>query len=138
MAIKISQVAKDLNVGVPTLVEFLQKNNQNVEANNLNMRLTDEQYDMLINAFKKDKDLKTKSDRYFSERLKEKEKAKPAPEPRKEEIKRQPGNHLPIPIGFPLNRYVYLLHRLSPPYKKDPSISSRFAGSSEGKIKPTP
>ena len=53
MAIKISQVAKDLNVGVPTLVEFLQKNNQNVEANNLNMRLTDEQYDMLINAFKK-------------------------------------------------------------------------------------
>ena len=87
MAIKISQVAKDLNVGVPTLVEFLQKNNQNVEANNLNMRLTDEQYDMLINAFKKDKDLKTKSDRYFSERLKEKEKAKPAPEPRKEEIK---------------------------------------------------
>ena len=87
MAIKISQVAKDLNVGVPTLVEFLQKNNQNVEANNLNMRLTDEQYDMLVNAFKKDKDLKTKSDRYFSERLKEKEKAKPAPEPRKEEIK---------------------------------------------------
>lgn len=87
MAIKISQVAKDLNVGVSTLVEFLQKNNQDVEADNLNMRITDEQHDMLIKAFKNDKELKTKSERYSSERQKEKEKAKPAPEPKKEEVK---------------------------------------------------
>ncbi len=85
MAIKISTVAKDLNVGIPTLVEFLQKNNQNVE-NNLNTRITDEQYNMLIKEFKTDKDLKQKSTRYSSER--HKEKAKPAPEQRKaEEIK---------------------------------------------------
>ena len=62
MAIKISKVAKDLNVGISTLVEFLQKNNQNVE-DNLNTRITDEQYEMLVRAFKNDKDLKSKSDK---------------------------------------------------------------------------
>ena len=74
MAIKISKVAKDLNVGISTLVEFLQKNNQNVE-DNLNTRITDEQYEMLVRAFKNDKDLKSKSDKYSSDR--HKEKAKP-------------------------------------------------------------
>ncbi len=63
MAIKISTVAKDLNVGIPTLVEFLQKNNQNVE-NNLNTRITDEQYNMLIKEFKTDKELTQESTRY--------------------------------------------------------------------------
>lgn len=87
MAIKISKVAKDLNVGISTLVEFLKKNNQNVE-DNLNTRITDEQYEMLVRAFKNDKDLKSKSDKYSSDR--HKEKAKPAPAPHvapKEEIK---------------------------------------------------
>ena len=84
MAIKISSVAKDLNVGIPTLVEFLQKNNQNVE-NNLNTRITDEQYEMLVKEFKTDKDLKSKSERYTA-RHKEKAKAKEAPKP-KEEVK---------------------------------------------------
>ena len=77
MAIKISKVANDLNVGIPTLVEFLQKKGQEVgDASNLNMRISDEQYEMLVSAFKNDKDLKSKSERYASERQKEKEKEK--------------------------------------------------------------
>ena len=85
MAIKISKAAKDLNVGIPTLVEFLQKKNQDVEENNLNMRLTDEQYEMLVKEFKTDKDLKSESDKYLSER--HKDKAKPVVESKPEEIK---------------------------------------------------
>ena len=84
MAIKISKAAKDLNVGIPTLVEFLKKNNQNVE-NGLNSRITDEQYDMLVKEFKTDKDLKSKSEQQFSSR--QKEKAKPVSQPKPEEIK---------------------------------------------------
>ena len=83
MAIKISKAAKDLNVGVPTLVEFLQKKNQEVE-DSLNARITDEQYDMLVKEFKTDKDLKLKSERYSTKR--HKEKAKPVEAP-KEEVK---------------------------------------------------
>ena len=85
MAIKISKVAKDLNVGIPTLVEFLKKKNQSVDENNLNARITDEQYDMLVKEFKTDKDLKSKSEQYISSR--HKEKAKPAQPQKPEEIK---------------------------------------------------
>ena len=46
------------------------------DASNLNMRISDEQYEMLVSAFKNDKDLKSKSERYASERQKEKEKEK--------------------------------------------------------------
>ena len=52
MPIKISKVANDLNVGIPTLVEFLQKHNQEVgDPGNLNLRISDEQHEMLVRAF---------------------------------------------------------------------------------------
>lgn len=86
MPIKISKVANDLNVGIPTLVEFLQKHNQEVgDPGNLNLRISDEQHEMLMRAFKNDKDLKSKSERYASERQKDKVKNKASQEPKKPE-----------------------------------------------------
>ena len=86
MPIKISKVANDLNVGIPTLVEFLQKHNQEVgDPGNLNLRISDEQHEMLVRAFKNDKDLKSKSERYASERQKDKVKNKTSQEPKKPE-----------------------------------------------------
>ncbi len=86
MPIKISKVANDLNVGIPTLVEFLQKHNQEVgDLGNLNLRISDEQHEMLVRAFKNDKDLKSKSERYASERQKDKVKNKAPQEPKKPE-----------------------------------------------------
>ena len=86
MPIKISKVANDLNVGIPTLVEFLQKHNQEVgDPGNLNLRISDEQHEMLVCAFKNDKDLKSKSERYASERQKDKVKNKAPQEPKKPE-----------------------------------------------------
>lgn len=86
MPIKISKVANDLNVGIPTLVEFLQKHNQEVgDPGNLNLRISDEQHEMLVRAFKNDKDLKSKSERYASERQKDKVKNKASQEPKKPE-----------------------------------------------------
>lgn len=84
MPIKISKVANDLNVGIPTLVEFLQKHNQEVgDPGNLNLRISDEQHEMLVRAFKNDKDLKSKC--YASERQKDKVKNKASQEPKKPE-----------------------------------------------------
>ena len=86
MPIKISKVANDLNVGIPTMVEFLQKHNQEVgDPGNLNLRISDEQHEMLVRAFKNDKDLKSKSERYASERQKDKVKNKAPQEPKKPE-----------------------------------------------------
>ena len=67
MTIRLNKVTRDLNVGITTVVEFLQKKGYTIEANP-NTRITDEQYAMLVKEFSKDKDLKIKSERIFQER----------------------------------------------------------------------
>ena len=53
MPVKISKVAKDLNVGTSTIIEFLSKKNITVESNP-NARISDEHYKMLLDAFRTD------------------------------------------------------------------------------------
>lgn len=84
MPVKISKVAKDLNVGTQTLIDFLSKNNIIVDSNP-NARITDEQCNMLIKEFKTDRDQKIKSENFISERQKEKAKPAHAPAPEVEE-----------------------------------------------------
>ncbi|MDR3706522.1 MAG: translation initiation factor IF-2 [Paludibacteraceae bacterium] len=73
MSIRLSKVVKDLNVGLSTAVEFLQKKGQNIDANP-NSKITDEQYAMLVTEFSKDKNLKIESEK-FSQQRQVKEKA---------------------------------------------------------------
>lgn len=62
MSIRLIKVSKDLNVGISSLVEFLQKKGFAVEANP-NTKIEDEQYDLLVTEFGKDKKIKLASDR---------------------------------------------------------------------------
>lgn len=62
MSIRLIKVSKDLNVGINTLVEFLQKKGIAIEANP-NTKIDDEQYDLLISEFAKDKKVKLASSR---------------------------------------------------------------------------
>ncbi|MGN1245977.1 MAG: translation initiation factor IF-2 [Muribaculaceae bacterium] len=88
MPVKISKVAKDLNVGTQTLIDFLSKKKITVDSNP-NARISDEHYQMLLNEFKTDKDQRIKSDNFISERRQEK--AKPASAPAAtEQSKEQP------------------------------------------------
>jgi len=73
MAIKISKVIADLNVGRQTIEEFLHKKGIEIGAN-INARIEDEVYEMLVKEFKPDMDLKNKSDKMANERQKEKAK----------------------------------------------------------------
>ncbi len=73
MPVKISKVAKDLNVGTQTIIEFLSKKNITVESNP-NARISDEHYKMLLDAFRTDKDQRIKSDNFISERRQERSK----------------------------------------------------------------
>ena len=68
MTIRLNKVTRDLNVGITTVVEFLQKRGYAVEANP-NTKITDEQYEMLKREFSTDKDLKQRSERMSLERL---------------------------------------------------------------------
>lgn len=57
MPVRLIKVSKNLNVGINTLVEFLHKKGIEVEANP-NAKIEDEQYDMLIAEFGKDKNIR--------------------------------------------------------------------------------
>lgn len=75
MTIRLNKVTRDLNVGITTAVEFLQKKGFVVEANP-NTKITDEQFELLKKEFSTDKDLKMKSERFLQERqTKERNKA---------------------------------------------------------------
>ena len=53
MTQRLSKVAKNLNVGINNLVEFLQKKGIEVEANP-NTKIEAEQYQILVAEFSKD------------------------------------------------------------------------------------
>ena len=80
---KISKVAKDLNVALPTVVDFLRSKNITVD-DNPNARIEDDVVDILVKEFKSDKDQKTKSEQFSTER--QQQRVNPAPA-KPEEIK---------------------------------------------------
>ncbi|MDE7125664.1 MAG: translation initiation factor IF-2 N-terminal domain-containing protein, partial [Muribaculaceae bacterium] len=75
---KISKVVKDLNVALPTVIEFLQKKNITVDANP-NTRIEDDVVQLLMDEFAKDKAIKTESDKVTTKRREAKEPVKEAP-----------------------------------------------------------
>ena len=87
MTIRLNKVTRDLNVGIATVVEFLQKKGHTIEANP-NAKITEEQYAELVKEFSKDKNLKKESEKFIQERQ-NKERNKPTvsidEEPKKEE-----------------------------------------------------
>ena len=56
-----------MNVGIATVVEFLQKKGYTVEANP-NTKISEEQYAMLVKEFSTDKNLRLESERFIQER----------------------------------------------------------------------
>ena len=56
-----------MNVGISTVVEFLQKKGYTVEANP-NTKITEEQYAVLVKEFSTDKNLRIESERFIQER----------------------------------------------------------------------
>jgi translation initiation factor IF-2 len=72
MSIRLIKVSKDLNVGISSLVEFLQKKGIAIEANP-NTKIDVEQYELLVTEFGKDKKIKLDFDKH-KELQKEKKK----------------------------------------------------------------
>ena len=71
---RLGQVIKKLNIGIATAVDFLKHKGFEVEQNP-NLKLTDEQNNLLISEFRKDQNLKIESERLSQQRQ---EKEKPA------------------------------------------------------------
>ena len=67
MTIRLNKVTRDLNVGITTVVEFLQKKGYTIEASP-NAKITEEQYAVLVKEFSTDKNLKIESEKFSQER----------------------------------------------------------------------
>ena len=72
---KISKAAKDFNVALPTVIEFLRKKGITID-DNPNARIEDDVYDMLVKEYQPDRLEKSKSDNLHNDR----QHTKPAPQ----------------------------------------------------------
>lgn len=85
---KISKVAKDFNVALPTVIEFLRKKGITIE-DNPNARIEDDVYDILVKEYQPDRVQKSMSDHLSSDRQPAKQ--KPAAQPEEVKIVSQPA-----------------------------------------------
>jgi translation initiation factor IF-2 len=67
MTIRLNKVTRDLNVGLSTVVEFLQKKGYDIESNP-NTKITEEEYELLVKEYSTDKTLRMESDRFTHQR----------------------------------------------------------------------
>ena len=83
MSIRLNKAIRELNIGLQTAVEFLEKKSHLGEVRaDLSFKLNDEQYEALRDQFQKDKEVRTQAEKLFQKHPKEKK--KPA-EPQKVE-----------------------------------------------------
>lgn len=85
MVVRLNKVIKEFNVGLQTVVDFLKKKGQEVEAKP-STKLTDEQYELVKKEFRSDEDLRNEAIKLVRDRQQRKEEKKEA----KKEVRSEP------------------------------------------------
>ncbi|EHG22041.1 hypothetical protein HMPREF9332_01556 [Alloprevotella rava F0323] len=88
MAIRLNKVIKEFNVGLQTVVDFLEKKGQKLEEVNPNTKLTDEQYSLVKKEFQTDEHLRNEAEKLRQSRQEEKRQEQLKKEKAKEERKK--------------------------------------------------
>ncbi len=73
---RLSKIAKDFNVGIQTLVEFLEKKSKAAESWGPMSNVPDDLYELMSREFNKDKNVKMASERERQERMQTRDKIK--------------------------------------------------------------
>ena len=73
MSIRLSKAIKECNVGLQTAVDFLNKKGSGEVEANLNTKISDEQYELLLKEFKPDSVLKDAANHMLQQQKEEKE-----------------------------------------------------------------
>ncbi len=82
MSYRLNKAIRELNIGLQTAVEFLEKRTDLGEVRaDLSFKLSDAQYEALVRQFKKDKEVKGLADKLFAKHPKEKKKTVEREEP---------------------------------------------------------
>ncbi|RRD01961.1 translation initiation factor IF-2 [Prevotella sp. OH937_COT-195] len=77
MNVRLNKAIRELNIGLQTAVEFLEKRPNLGEVKpEMSFKLSEAQYNALVEAFKKDKEVKVDANKLFPKKPKEKDKRK--------------------------------------------------------------
>ena len=100
MSIRLNKALRELNIGLQTAVEFLEKRNELGEVKaELNFKLSDEQYKALNDAFSQDKEVRNQAEKLFTKKTKEKKRAPEPKENRAESILESSRQQQYKPLG---------------------------------------
>ena len=100
MSIRLNKALRELNIGLQTAVEFLEKRNELGEVKaELNFKLSDEQYKALSDAFSQDKEVRNQAEKLFTKKTKEKKRAPEPKENRAESILESSRQQQYKPLG---------------------------------------
>lgn len=91
MSVRLNKALRELNIGVQTAVEFLEKKPDLGEIKaDLNFKLSDEQFEALVAHFKRDAEVRTQAEKLFPKKQKERKEKKQNVEVRGEALLEQP------------------------------------------------
>ncbi len=89
MSIRLNKAIRELNIGLNTAVEFLEKRPELGEVkSDPSCKISDEQYKALSAAFAKDKEVRTQAEKLFQKKPKEHKEAKKSEEPKQAKEKK--------------------------------------------------
>ena len=100
MSIRLNKALRELNIGLQTAVEFLEKKSELGEVKpEPSFKLNDEQYNALVAAFQQDKEVRNQAEKLQQKKPKEKKRSLDAKEHRAETLLTQSSQQQYKPLG---------------------------------------
>ena len=100
MSIRLNKALRELNIGLQTAVEFLEKKSELGEVKaEPSFKLNDAQYDALVSAFQQDKEMRNQADKLFPKKPKEKKPAETVKDNRGERLLESANQQQYKPLG---------------------------------------
>ena len=100
MSIRLNKALRELNIGLQTAVEFLEKKSELGEVkSDLSFKLNDQQYQALVEAFKQDAAVRTEAEKLFQKKPKEKKRTPETKETRAENLLKATPKQVYTPKG---------------------------------------
>ena len=100
MSIRLNKALRELNIGLQTAVEFLEKRKDlgDVKAEP-SFKLTDQQYKALNDAFSQDREVRDQAEKLFTKKAKDKKRAPEQKDNRAESLLESNGQQQYKPLG---------------------------------------
>ncbi len=100
MSIRLNKALRELNIGLQTAVEFLEKKSELGEVkSDLSYKLSEGQYKALVEAFKQDAEVRSEAEKLFQKKPKDKKRTPEAKENRAENLLESSNQQRFKPVG---------------------------------------